>query len=104
MNLDLARAQFAITTISSALLHSLVEHARERGQGLLAIVHAGDLSAFDRVLEPVRRSTQPGCVTGSPPGAPRRTRTGPGTGCELRPIRRVGLRCVRCRPRAAKAA
>ncbi len=36
---------------AGALLGALVRHARERGQGLLAIVHEGDLAAFDRVVE-----------------------------------------------------
>ena len=33
------------------LLRGLAEHARQSGKGLLAIVHDGDLSSFDRVLE-----------------------------------------------------
>ncbi len=36
---------------SSELLAQLADHARRNGQGLLAIVHDGELSAFDRVLE-----------------------------------------------------
>jgi ABC-type transport system involved in cytochrome bd biosynthesis fused ATPase/permease subunit len=37
---------------AAALLRVLAEHARRRGQGLLAIVHgSGSLSAFDRAVE-----------------------------------------------------